>query len=138
MSMRGDRSDQYVQQALEYALRNKPCVISCRTVKAIEAVYQDLTSLGLEARIVRVSTPAQARVTSINLFEAGLIDYLVVSSQLLYVAPLRFRRVGCHLASADALIPYRITAFQLLLGPTKDAVDRVFAPKYQRAQQVTQ
>ncbi len=130
MSVKGDKADQHLLEAVGFALNHKPCVVACKTVKALEAADKTLRANGHTVRLARVQNPHTWITDSINDFEGGNVDYLVISTALLYVRPLQFRRVGASLACSDALVQSRIVAFQLLLGNEPLEADRVFAKQY--------
>jgi hypothetical protein len=130
MSVKGDRADQHLAEALTFALANAPCVVACKTSAALVLAERTIRAQGHSVRMVRMQNWREVELEAINAFEGGLVDYLVISTDLLYGRPRQFRRVGCRMVCSTSIVASRATAFRLLLGDGPVEPSRVLTFPY--------
>lgn len=100
--MRKCYSDEHLDEALCFAIQNKPCIIACHTVKGLDQARLFLSTAGHTVSYIRVSTRRQCYTEQLNAFEDGVADFLVISDHMLHLT--HSRRVGASLAIASSTV----------------------------------
>lgn len=110
-------SDPYAVDALTYALNNPPCIIACSTLRAMDMIHQYLLANRKSCLYVRGALEEEHREVAFLEFEAGAADYLVTTTQLLYLGGRRFSREGVCIASSGHLTEPMAIQLAARIGP---------------------
>lgn len=95
--------DPYLVDALGYAMNHSPCVVACSTLRALDMIHSYLQLVHKPTSYIRASLPSEMKIAAFNDFEQGRTDYLVTTTQILFLGGFRFVREGVCIASSEHL-----------------------------------